>query len=90
MSLDIAPEAAIKVNDFSVKLANVNGTGSATLQASGTVSVHGAIVQLNGCGAAVARAGDFVDLSGGISTGVGAPLAGLGLILPASPTVCSG
>jgi hypothetical protein len=68
----------------------VTGTGSATLQASGTVSVRGASVQLNGCGAPVARAGDFVDLSGGVSTGVGSPLAGLGQILPGSATVCSG
>ena len=30
MSLDTAPATTTRVNDFSVKLANVNGTGSAS------------------------------------------------------------
>ncbi len=30
MAIDTAPDASVRVNDFSVKLANVNGTGSAS------------------------------------------------------------
>ncbi|MGH2933317.1 MAG: hypothetical protein ACRDL2_02210 [Gaiellaceae bacterium] len=72
-----------------------------TLEASATITVRGgsivslragALLQLNGCSSPLPIVGSLVDLSHGVSTGVGAPLAGFGTILPAgtAATVCAG
>ncbi|HEY2543414.1 MAG TPA: hypothetical protein VGH92_10230 [Gaiellaceae bacterium] len=85
---DITGGTAVSVKAGS----NLTLEGSAATELKGsTVSVDGAIVQLNGCGAPLARVGGLVDLSGGTSTGPGGPLVGTGTILPPGAlTVCAG
>jgi hypothetical protein len=70
----------------------VEASANLTVRGGSIVSVRaGGQLQLNGCSSPLPIVGSLVDLSHGVSTGVGA-LAGFGTILPegTAATVCAG
>jgi Collagen triple helix repeat (20 copies) len=60
----------------------INGV-SVTVQSASTLGLNGALVELNGCGAPVARVGDLI-----VGSGEGAVVGSI--IGPGDPTVCAG
>jgi hypothetical protein len=65
----------------------INGDGQTTLKSAGITNVQGGVLELNGNGRPVARAGDPVNVSGSAGP---YPFVGTGTILQGSSTVLAG